>query len=86
MKQRLVWSDSLKGLLMLLVMMGHAIQYTLGNTECEKNHVWNYIYSFHMPAFMEISGYLGYWLRGPICQRLSIGDSFNFWCPISFGS
>ena len=52
MKVRLIWADSLKGVLMILVVLGHAIQYTLVGDKCESNHVWNYIYSFHMPAFM----------------------------------
>lgn len=28
--------------------------------DCEDNHVWNMIYSFHMPAFMTISGYFSF--------------------------
>ena len=70
MKQRLVWADSLKGLLILLVVLGHAIQYTMVGDACENDHLWNYIYSFHMPAFMAISGYLGYRVGGQ--NRLSI--------------
>lgn len=58
-KKRLIWADSLKGLLILLVVLGHAIQITLG-AECDNNHLWNLIYSFHMPAFMAISGYLAF--------------------------
>lgn len=58
-KQRLIWADSLKGWLMLLVILGHAIQETLG-ADCDSNHVWNLIYSFHMPAFMAISGWLAF--------------------------
>lgn len=58
-KQRLIWADSLKGWLMLLVILGHAIQCTLG-VDCEGNHLWNIIYSFHMPAFMAVSGWLAY--------------------------
>lgn len=58
-KKRLVWADSLKGLLIILVVLGHAIQNTLG-VDCDNNHIWNAIYSFHMPAFMAISGYLAY--------------------------
>lgn len=58
-KQRFIWADSLKGWLMLLVILGHAIQSTLG-TDCYSNHVWNLIYSFHMPAFMAVSGWLAY--------------------------
>lgn len=56
---RLIWADSLKGLLIILVVLGHAIQRTLG-IACETNHLWNMIYSFHMPAFMAVSGYLAY--------------------------
>ena len=58
-KGRLIWADSLKGLLMLLVIIGHAIQSTEKGA-CEYNHAWNHIYSFHMPAFMAISGWLAY--------------------------
>lgn len=57
--QRFVWADSLKGLLILLVVLGHAIQVALGET-CESSHLWNLIYSFHMPAFMAISGFLAF--------------------------
>ena len=56
MSKRLVWGDALKGLLMILVIIGHVIQYT----ECsqyEENHLWNAIYSFHMAAFIAVSGY-----------------------------
>ena len=59
-KQRLIWADSLKGWLILLVILGHAIQQTLG-ADCDSNHLWNLIYSFHMPAFMAVSGWLAYW-------------------------
>lgn len=63
---RFVWADSLKGWLMLLVILGHAIQSTLG-IACEENHLWNLIYSFHMPAFMAVSGWLAY--RGIISSK-----------------
>ena len=58
-KERLIWADSLKGLLIILVILGHAIQSTLGN-ECFNNHLWNLIYSFHMPAFMAVSGWFAF--------------------------
>lgn len=58
-KERLVWADSLKGWLMILVIIGHAIQSLLSDG-CNDNHVWNLIYSFHMPAFMAVSGWLAY--------------------------
>ena len=58
-KKRLIWIDSLKGWLMILVVLGHAIQSSLGDA-CFQNHLWNIIYSFHMPAFMAISGWFAY--------------------------
>lgn len=58
-KQRLIWADSLKGWLMLLVILGHAVQHTLG-PDCCDSHLWNIIYSFHMPVFMAVSGWLAY--------------------------
>ena len=58
-KARLIWVDSLKGWLMLLVILGHAIQSALSK-DCYDNHLWNLIYSFHMPAFMAVSGWLAY--------------------------
>lgn len=68
--KRLLWADSLKGLLIVLVVLGHAIQETL-KAGCFENHVWNYIYSFHMPAFMAVSGFLNYRMGG-ITNRLSM--------------
>ena len=56
---RLIWIDRLKGLLIILVVLGHAIQEVLGG-KCFDNHLWNIIYSFHMPAFMAVSGYLNF--------------------------
>lgn len=59
-KQRLIWLDALKGVLILLVVLGHAIQYTLPGDSCENNYWWNLIYSFHMPAFMAASGFVNF--------------------------
>lgn len=56
---RLIWVDSLKGWLIMLVVLGHAIQNTLGET-CYTNHLWNIVYSFHMAAFMAVSGYVAF--------------------------
>lgn len=57
-KQRSIWADSLKGWLMILVVLGHAIQNVVA--EYDTNHLWNIIYSFHMPAFMAVSGWFAY--------------------------
>ncbi|UKK54781.1 acyltransferase family protein [Prevotella sp. E2-28] len=57
MTKRLIWADSLRGILIVLVVLGHAIQAQLGD-DCFNDHLWNYIYSFHMAAFMAVSGWL----------------------------
>lgn len=59
MKERLIWVDSLKGWLILIVVLGHAIQYCLPESH-DTNYWWNLIYSFHMPAFMAASGFVNY--------------------------
>ena len=58
-KERLIWADSLKGWLMILVIIGHAIQSVITDSY-DANHVRNIIYSFHMPAFMAVSGWLAF--------------------------
>lgn len=44
---------------MVLVVLGHAIQ-GVKPDGCFHDHLWNLIYSFHMPAFMAVSGYFAY--------------------------
>ena len=55
MKERLVYVDQMKGIAILLVVMGHLIGYNVGYNETVE-----FIYSFHMPLFFMISGYLGH--------------------------
>lgn len=62
-KNRVPFIDMLKGIAVLLVIIGHTIENGLGAgyTEPEifyNNPVHIFIYSFHMPLFMLISGYL----------------------------
>lgn len=52
-KQRDGFLDALKGLAILLVVAGHAIQTLPG---FDQNVVFRVIYSFHMPLFMFLSG------------------------------
>lgn len=58
--------DILKGVLVLLVVWGHAIQFGFSkeyveNYKCFEDIIYKLIYSFHMPLFMAISGYLFYY-------------------------
>ena len=48
--------DNLKLILIFLVVFGHAIEY-IGNTSRISNAVYSFIYTFHMPLFVFISGY-----------------------------
>lgn len=57
-KQRILWLDNLKGLLIILVVLGHCIQHSL--PDYADNVVFRYIYSFHMMLFMFVSGYACY--------------------------
>ena len=59
MSKRLLWADCLKGFLMILVIIGHVIWYVYSDGH-DSNHFYNLIYSFHMPCFMAISGWLCY--------------------------
>lgn len=56
MKCRLYYIDVLKGLAILMVIMGHLEVYVFGFTPSEL--VWNIIYSCHIPLFMFLSGYV----------------------------
>lgn len=49
--------DASKSALIVLVVLGHALQYGGGMTE---SWLFRFIYSFHMAAFMMISGYVGF--------------------------
>jgi len=56
--KRLIWADSLKGILIVLVVLGHSIQASMMKLGGDflNDYLWNLIYSFHMPAFIAISG------------------------------
>ena len=57
MKQRIVWIDWAKSILIYLMVVGHCFPIAW------ENHL---IYAFHMPAFFIISGYLykpHHWLK-----------------------
>lgn len=60
-KQRNESIDILKGIAIFLVVVGHVIQYSSqGAFNFFSNKLFSFIYTFHMPLFMLISGYLFY--------------------------
>lgn len=56
-KQRNEYLDELKGIAILLVVLGHIIQYVYAPLNFDDNICFRVIYSFHMPLFMFLSGY-----------------------------
>ena len=54
------YADFLKGLLVILVVLGHVIQSGYNDTKFYENFAFKLIYSFHMPLFAIISGYYYY--------------------------
>ena len=65
MKKRNLFIDFCKGILILLVLLGHSIQYARGKAYLSSLAFYNdwafkLIYGFHMSCFMVIGGYLFY--------------------------
>ena len=62
--ERIIWPDMCKGITIFLVIVGHAIGYTvsyMGNSGKEVDilfGIYKWIYSFHMPLFFFVSGFL----------------------------
>jgi len=62
-KERNIYLDVVKAFCIILVIIGHCIQYGSGNAYLNEksffdNPIYIFIYSCHMPLFMLISGYL----------------------------
>ncbi len=92
-KKRDVSLDIAKGILIFLVVWGHSIQFGFGyaygeSYGCFKDWMFRFIYSFHMPLFMAISGYLYYnsnqkKFSEVVLSRLkSIGIPYLLYCTI----
>ncbi len=60
-KQRDLFLDLLKGIAIVLVIVGHVIQFSdTSQPDFFKNYFFKAIYLFHMPLFIFISGYVSY--------------------------
>ncbi|MGQ7945109.1 acyltransferase family protein [Flavobacterium sp. WC2509] len=58
MKEHIEYIDFQKGICILLVVFGHLLQ--ANTTESCHHPIFSFVYSFHMPLFMFVSGYIGY--------------------------
>ncbi len=52
--------DYVKGVTILMVIVGHQIQYSTGSGVFFNDIIFKFIYSFHMPLFMFVSGFFFY--------------------------
>ncbi len=60
MKSYFKWVNTARGIGIILVVLGHAITDTLGATEGSLSKlIFDIIYSFHMPLFFFLSGFVG---------------------------
>ena len=59
-KRDIYW-DIIKGVAIFLVVLGHSLQYFyIDSAYSNTDFLFNFIYSFHMPLFMVVSGYFAY--------------------------
>lgn len=56
--ERITYLDHLKGMAILIVVIGHVLQYCVLPQTFNDDRLWNIIYSFHMSLFMMVSGYV----------------------------
>lgn len=89
MKNRNVTIDVLKGITIILVVLGHVIQTIYSPDSYDENWIFKIIYSFHMPLFIFISGYLAGFKKeltvkwiGSKALRLAL--PFLVWIPIDY--
>jgi fucose 4-O-acetylase-like acetyltransferase len=68
--------DLTKGVLIYLVVLGHTIQYIIygGGIYSFEDPIFKYIYSFHMPAFIFISGFFSSFYK---INKISIKELFK---------
>ena len=59
-QNRNAFIDIIKGVAIFLMLWGHCIQYCIARSGLDfyENNVFRFIYTFHMPLFMLVSGYL----------------------------
>ena len=88
-KERNLTIDYLKAFAIVLVVLGHSLQYGLGqpNDGIFDNWLMKFIYSFHMPLFMMISGYLfGFSVKKHSFNDNLLGKLKSLLVPIAFWS
>nr|WP_232058217.1 acyltransferase [Cohnella abietis] len=77
-KERSITIDALKGFAIILVVIGHAIQYGSHDVFDFFGHpLFQIIYSFHMPLFILLSGYVAYFSIGNKSNKSIVTSRIN---------
>jgi fucose 4-O-acetylase-like acetyltransferase len=84
---RFEFIDALRGFAIVLVVLGHALQYTLAAPDDDP--LYRLIYSFHMPLFMFISGFVFSGAKRSASAELRLKSRsllvpFLAWLPVTF--
>lgn len=73
MKKRNETLNIARGFAIILVVVGHIIQYNLIGSSCTS--IFKIIYTFHMPLFFLLSGYVSFYSK-PILTLSTLGNNF----------
>lgn len=57
-KERIEWIDWIKGVALVLVIIGHTFRTSMYDESMAYSYIKSFIYAFHMPLFIAISGFL----------------------------
>lgn len=81
MKERIIWIDQLKGIAILQVVIGHILWFPMGfrNVVINKCLLLNFIYSFHMPLFIFLSGIV---IKSVPDIKKLLSKLLQFLCPL----
>ena len=92
MGNRLEWIDTLKGVAIITVVVGHCVGGALAANYFKNDYlivktIFDFIYSFHMPLFFSISGFLFYLTKTYNKYKiriLDLGLIYIFWTLITW--
>ena len=81
MKERIIWIDQLKGMAILLVVIGHVLWFPMGFADVHINGclLLNFIQSFHMPLFIFLSGIV---IKSVPDIKKLLSKLLQFLCPL----
>ena len=83
-KKKINWLLILQGWAMLWVVIGHACLGEAGHGPEWENALFHFAYSFHMPLFIMVSGYLFHYTRISDSVTLFVGGRLcQFLFPVS---